>query len=522
MSDLETVALISIFLVLSAIIVWLIGGDADRAIADRGARAKAQTAPEPVASRTVAARSEHVSPANAAPAQARAEPLRAAAPAPTPVTPSAPPAVRPEPPKSAVNPVEASMVKIDLPPPTPIPNANVAPAQAPSAPLVAPPAPAPARASAPAAAAPAPAAQPVVQSTAPAAPAASTAPATVRPDVKATIQPGSSTAPGAPVAAKPSGHVNLSAEEQAIVSRYLRPDVKSTLYRDPPPGAIPPPAPPKPSPEAVQPPAPRAAPPAPPAGPLVISKPSVEGTLPSGYQAPAPAAVSKPVGETTGFAPLGVRPDARATQASYVAEAAPAAPSAPSMAATPSAIADVSPRAARAAAIAPSDAVDRTQAAAAQTPPAQGTSSEIIAASAASATDSNLLSTAKRGTRVVGAEANDVGVIELERPAVPRPQTPSIWSNTVPRRALSDSELREAELTTAPQGIRAERVPVRAETILVRPDASRTIDPSAPKYTSIPKPPPVANARIEARPLPDVGSLANVRFTLPPGALGNE
>lgn len=565
MSDVETVALIGFFLVLSAIVVWLVGGDADRALAEQAARRTAGADGDPAPRRVSVTQSEKAS-ETAAPA-AKLQPT------------SAPVAVRDESPKasaSTVQPVEASMVKIDLPPPTPIPNATIAPAPArvaqpivaptapvrPAAPLPQPVAqsaaatsPAPARTVQAAPTQPAPAQvivrPPTAQSApapvvsrpvaappvaAPAAPqqastpapaavkpasAASNTPGLARPDARATLQPGApSTSAAVTASAHTPSQLNLSPEDQSIVSRYLRPDVKATLYRAPPPGATSPPAPgrPAPTPEAALPPAPRAAPPVAPAGPLVISKPSAQGTLAPGYQAPAPVAVAKPVGPSTGFAPLGVRPDATATQASYVAQPAVQPQAAPPPA--KDAASAPSPRAALAATLPPSSATSGQSAAPARSPvPAQPQAPSPQLSSASP--DPTLLSTAKRGTRVIGADAGEMAVLELERAAVARPQTPSIWSNTVQRRTVSDSELLEAELTAVPQGIRAERVPVRAETLLVRPDASHTIDPSAPKYTSIPKPPPVTNARIEARPLPDGGTLANVRFTLPPGALGD-
>ena len=340
------------------------------------------------------------------------------------------------------------------------------------------------------------------------APAANATVTLSRPDVKATLAPGATPSPAA-TSTQPAAK-QLSGEDQAIISRYLRPDVKATLYRDPPPGWTPPPAP---APRAVEPPppaAPRAAPVAPPSGPLVISQPRIEGTVPAGYQAPAQQPKAGPVGPATGFAPLGVLPDARATIAggdtpSAKPLSAAAAPQA-AVSSRPQATDDASPRALRAASIPPSTAVEQS----------------IVSQPQSQSSDPALLSTAKRGTRVIGADAASADAIDLERPAPPRPQTPSIWSNTVPRRAITDSEIFTPEAAIAPPSVRAERIPVRAGTLLVRPDAARTIDPSAPKYTSIPKPPPVASLRSEARPLPENGRYANVRFTLPPGALGEE
>ena len=565
MSEFETVALIVIFLVLSAIIVRLIGGDADLEPMTRRARGNAQAQPDTATASPQVRQQQHAA------IPARSEPIKP-------------------------RPVEPAMVKVDLPPPTPIPDPRIANVQT-AAPAAQPVAPSAAEALAAVRAA-APAPQPVAQTaTAPVAPAPTTAavqaqtaaaaqaatvapvrpsaaatvgpddatkadaahmaqrpagedpapavqkpepaaapakqdvtpPAQVRaaeprdaatapaanatvtlskPDVTATLAPGATSSPAA-TSTQPAAK-QLSGEDQAIISRYLRPDVKATLYRDPPPGWTPPPAP---APRAVEPPppaAPRAAPVAPPAGPLVISRPRIEATVPPGYQAPAPQPKAGPVGPATGFAPLGVLPDARATIAGGDAPSAKplsaaAAPQA-AVSSKPQATDDASPRALRAASIPPSTAVERA----------------IAAQPQSQSSDPALLSTAKRGTRVIGADAASADAIDLERPSPPRPQTPSIWSNTVPRRAITDSEIFTPEAAIAPPSVRAERIPVRAGTLLVRPDAARTIDPSAPKYTSIPKPPPVASLRSEARPLPENGRYANVRFTLPPGALGEE
>ena len=174
----------------------------------------------------------------------------------------------------------------------------------------------------------------------------------------------------------------------------------------------------------------------------------------------------------------------------------------------------LSPHAARAAKLPASEA----------TPVVKPAAVSTVASSPASSAsaDAVLLSTARKGTRVLGGDLADTGGIDLERAAVPRPQTPSIWSNATPRRALKDDELFADEVMMPAPGIRAERIAVRAETLLVRPDASRTIDPAAPKVSISPKPAPAVNPHVEARPLPDAGTYANVRHTLPPGALGDD
>lgn len=545
MSDFETVALIGIFLVLSAIIVRLIGGDADVAPRTASATPAPQPAPE-----------KRAQPAN--------NPTQRSAVATQPT--------RFEPPKP--QPIEPAMVKVDLPPPTPIPdvranqaqnaaqNASAAirpaattpaaasasrmpeqptakpdiqpAAKAATQPItvdrpstaatIAPPvAPQVATPSAirPAAVAvePTPAPRPAVRPSS----AMSLGPVTLsRPDVKATLAPGATLSSAAPIRATPPPK-QLSAEDQAIISRYLRPDVKATLFREPPAATVQPAAPAaKPAPVAAARPAPAASQTAPRAEAVIVSKPSAAATLPPGYTPPPAMPKAASVGPSTGFAPLGVRPDARATIASAAdgataassSNAAGYATAAGTVAAAASAQPNAgsndlsSPRAVRAASITPS----------------QATSSSITpkVSGQASAAETTFLSTAKRGTRVIGSEAASGDIIELERPATPRPQTSSIWSNTVPRRAVTDSEILDPASASQPVSIRAERMPVRAETILVRPDASRTIDPSAPRYVSLSPPPPVASLRNEARTSADAGIRANARFTLPPGALGEE
>lgn len=537
MSDFETVALIGIFLVLSAIIVRLIGGDADVAPRTASRAPAPQTAPE-----------------------TRAQPASN----PTPRAAVTTPPTRFEPPKP--QPIEPAMVKVDLPPPTPIPipdvRANQAQSAAQHASAANRPAATPAAASAsrlpeqptakpanqpvataaslptavvrPSAAAtiapavaPQVATPPIVRAAAVAveptpAPRPAVRPSSAtplgpitlsRPDVKSTLAPGATLSTTAPIRAT-SPPKQLSAEDQAIISRYLRPDVKATLFRELPAAAAPSPAPAeKPAPAATARPAPAAPQPAPSVGPVVVSKPSAAGTLPPGYTPPPAMPKVGAVGPSTGFAPLGVRPDARATIASGAGGATPSVSSNPTSntaaaSAQSNAVSnDPSPRAVRAASIAPSTAT---------------TVSAQKVSGPASSTESTFLSTAKRGTRVIGADAASGDIIELERSAAPRPQTSSIWSNTIPRRAVTDSEILDPASASQPVSIRAERMPVRAETILVRPDASRTIDPSAPRYVSLSPPPPVASLRNDARTSADAGLRANARFTLPPGALGEE
>ncbi|MEQ1653798.1 MAG: hypothetical protein ABL897_15050, partial [Hyphomicrobium sp.] len=194
-------------------------------------------------------------------------------------------------------------------------------------------------------------------------------------------------------------------------------------------------------------------------------------------------------------------------------EAAPAAVTAKPQAET---LEQTSAYAARAAALPPSEAAPARAA-----PAAAGTApvSSSVSSGASSGSDSVLLSTARKGTRVLGGELADGSVIDLERAAVPRPQTPSIWSTSSPRRAVKDDDTFVDEVLTTPTGIRAERIAMRGETLFARPDAAKTIDPTAPKYTAAPRPGPVVASSVEARPLPPSGTYANVRFTLPPGAL---
>ncbi|MGB4865421.1 MAG: hypothetical protein WBP38_05965, partial [Hyphomicrobium sp.] len=119
-SDFETVALIGIFLVLSFIIVRLIGGDADAAIAN-GTRRQAEPPPSRAPTPQAAKPSADTRPA---PIPARAPPpaaTGATTPAPAPVT-----TAGQSPDEASVtvvskpsqSPTEAAMVKLDLTPPT--------------------------------------------------------------------------------------------------------------------------------------------------------------------------------------------------------------------------------------------------------------------------------------------------------------------------------------------------------------------------------------------------------------------
>jgi hypothetical protein len=79
-----------------------------------------------------------------------------------------------------------------------------------------------------------------------------------------------------------------------------------------------------------------------------------------------------------------------------------------------------------------------------------------------------LLSTSKRGTRLIGAEANEAEIIDFDPPLRPRPRTPSIWSNTIRRPATYFIASDGIEIIHLTPDIRAERIPVRAETVLLR------------------------------------------------------
>lgn len=179
------------------------------------------------------------------------------------------------------------------------------------------------------------------------------------------------------------------------------------------------------------------------------------------------------------------------------------------------------------------------------------------AASSPSSSSPGLVSTARRGTRVVGADADDA--IDLMNVGVPRPQTPSIWDSTKPRRALTDDDILAAEILSpsGTQSIKAERIPIRSEPLLVRPDVSRTLapavtaKPAAAPAAATPAPKPAAeysalkpiptdiplvstasgtsggHAISQARmgvepPKPVVIVKPSVNATLPPGALGED
>ncbi len=635
MSDFETVALIITFLILSFIIVRLIGGDADRGgITNRGAVSSArgradvsangarQTLEPPVPRTPVPQQSTPpIAQQRSEPEPARVPP-HVAPPVPAPAAPmdrvptAATVVPRQVPDEAAVTvvtkpapaAVEAAMVKLDLPPPTPITPAHVpaapvqqtpvtqssgsasskaaaaaaaataaaiarsainqpasqsttkpieqapvasipatpahavaAPATAaasvPQAPVTPPPpvqatanaAPIAVQQAAPTAPAPAAVAKPAVPDTAlppvmetaaqPAVVAAEPAKAVathdvssvIRPSVQATLQPSASAMPAAVASAgwvaPPPG---LSAEEQAIISRYLRPDVKATLFREPPPGAVPVPVTAMPEPLVVEPVAPvkpaavHSLQPPLPSGPSPILTARVAATLPPGYQAPDEVSAAKPFAPVTGFAPLGILPDVGATlpRSSILCSAGEA----PVILSPTSQPEDVpSPRALRASTIPPSTAVEPT--AAAQKANVERFKSASTAPEAAPASevslDPVLLSTAKRGTRVIGASHDDLEPIDLNAAVTPRPQTSSIWSSTYPRPSVAYTMPSSLDAILPMPGIRAERIPVRAETVLVR--RSRDGQPAA-------EPQQAQNGHLR----PSVG------FTLPPGALGDE
>lgn len=84
----------------------------------------------------------------------------------------------------------------------------------------------------------------------------------------------------------------------------------------------------------------------------------------------------------------------------------------------------------------------------------------------ASASDTFLISTARRGMRMVGASTDEIELIDFE-PVPSRPQTPSIWSKNYPRPFSAHRATGGIEVLNISPGVRAERIPVRAETILV-------------------------------------------------------
>ncbi|NOT72988.1 MAG: hypothetical protein HOP09_17455 [Hyphomicrobium sp.] len=237
---------------------------------------------------------------------------------------------------------------------------------------------------------------------------------------------------------------------------------------------------------------------------------------------------------------------AATTAAAAVASAATAGSASANAPASPP-----SSYAARASSLPPSDATRGAK-------PAAAAVAQPAAQPVALPVESVLLSTARKGTVVLGGELSGNAAIDLERPVVPRPQTPSLWSNNIPRRPLTDDEILLAEVMPSPglQSIKAERVPIRAEPLLVRPDVSKTISPavtakpaasaaSAPAtrtaadYSEL-KPIPVdvplvstasgtagghaiSQARMGVEPAkPAAPVKPNVSATLPPGALGED
>ena len=161
--------------------------------------------------------------------------------------------------------------------------------------------------------------------------------------------------------------------------------------------------------------------------------------------------------KATGPTPLPLTPAGYATTANVAA--APAATETP-----PASVDAASPRAVRAASIPPSAALERSE------PSSPQPAAPTVAATSpsSSASETVLLSTAKRGTRVIGATNDDAAAIDLNAPPAPRSQSSSIWSSTYPRPSVAYTMPAGIDGALPTPAVRAERVPVRAETVLVR------------------------------------------------------
>ncbi len=157
---------------------------------------------------------------------------------------------------------------------------------------------------------------------------------------------------------------------------------------------------------------------------------------------------------------------------------------------------------------------------------------------------------------MVGADANFDEAIDLLAANPPRPQTPTIWDSTKPRRAVTDDEFFESEVlpSPAPQSIKADRMAIRAEPKLVAPDSANTRPPASAVTSTPPKPAPpsastghseigpiptnvpivstasgtagghaISQARMGVEPAKVVATVKpSVSATLPPGALGDD
>ncbi len=283
-------------------------------------------------------------------------------------------------------------------------------------------------------------------------------------------------------------------------------------------------------------------------------------TAGTGSPSPMPASWYASKGATATAATAAVTA-AVASVSNTAAAAVPAATPAPSThdAKTAPKAEVESPYTARANTLPRSDATAVAPKASAPAAPAPVAVAAAPAAMASPSAASVLVSTARRGTRVVGADADGDDAIDLLAANPPRPQTPSIWDTTTPRRSVSDDAVFAAEVVPAGavQSIKGERIPVRAETLLVRPDVSRTLSPpAAPAVAAVTAPPPrpalpaanyseigpiptdrplvstasgtagghaISQARMGVEPAkPVVIAKPNVSATLPPGALGDD
>lgn len=187
----------------------------------------------------------------------------------------------------------------------------------------------------------------------------------------------------------------------------------------------------------------------------------------------------------------------------------------------PAANIEPSAHALRAAGLPPSDAVQLR-------PTASSSASAANNEPAQYAHDTVLISTARRGTRVVGQTADELDFVEFDLPKPPRPHTPSIWSKSYQRPSVAHTIPGGMEVLHETPPVRAERIPVRAETILVGKSGSEGALQTGCAPTSggafvapnvrFTVPQTAAPAASSVDPL----TTPNVRFTLPPGALGND
>lgn len=169
--------------------------------------------------------------------------------------------------------------------------------------------------------------------------------------------------------------------------------------------------------------------------------------------------------------------------------------------------AEPSARAERANTLPPSDAVEVKAAPASF---ASDVSDTMVSAPSSSSTNDDtgsvLLSTARRGTRLIGAGTSEAEFFDFDELPSPRPKTPSIWSRNYLRPSVAHTLPEPIEVLDVAPSVRAERIPVRAETLLVRKqDGTEAEEPKASSKAS--------GTHVLA---------ADIRYTLPPGALGND